>query len=112
VGYNPTPPALDVLALSPGDAFQIFVTKSPDFGYEDEYRILARDSHAGDTPRSGLPVTTNDFLQLPLRALTAIIAGCRADVDTIKALAARHAPALRVKRAAQVPDRYSLTIQE
>ena len=112
VGYSDALPVLDILAFSPEDVFQTFVTKSPDWGYENEYRILARDGKADDVPPQFLPITSNDLLPLPPSALTAIIAGCRADVDTIKASVEKHAPGLPVKRAVQAPDRYSLSIQD
>jgi hypothetical protein len=99
-----------MLSFSPEEAFQILVTKSTDWTYENEFRILARDGQADEIPP--LPITNNDFLPLPPGALTAVIAGCRADVDTIKDLVKRHAPGLPVKRAVQAPDRYSLSVQD
>ena len=112
VAYCDKLPALDILRMSGEAVFRIFVMKSPDWFYEKEYRILARDSSASDAPASFLPVTNNDFLSMPPGVLTAIIAGCRADVDMIKALVEKYAPGLPVKRAVQAPDRYSLSIQE
>jgi hypothetical protein len=50
VGYRDALPALDVLEISGEAAFQIFVTKSPDWHYEDEYRILARDGEGDEAP--------------------------------------------------------------
>jgi hypothetical protein len=111
VEYKDALPVLDILTFVPKDAFQILVTKSPDWSYEDEYRILAHDAGSDDVPPQ-LPITTKDFLPLPPRALTGIIAGCRADVDTIKVLVEKYAPGLPVKRAVQAPDRYCLSIQE
>ena len=112
VEYGDALPVLDILTFTPKDAFQILVTKSPGWRNEDEYRILARDGQADDVTPQFLPITNNDFLALPPSALTAIIAGCRADVDKIKALVQKHAPGLPVKRAVQASDRYSLSIQE
>lgn len=111
VGYRDALPVLDILAISGEVVFQIFVTKSPDWSYENEYRVLARDGEADDIPPRFLPITTNDFLPLPPGTLTGIIAGCRANVDEIKVLVNKHAPGLPVKRAVQAPDRYSLSIQ-
>jgi hypothetical protein len=111
VKYSETLPLLDILALSDEAAFQVLVTKSSDWAYESEYRILARDSKADDDSQFQ-PITTNDFLYLPPGALTAIIAGCRADACAIKMLVHKHAPGLPVKRAVQAPERYSLSIQD
>jgi hypothetical protein len=102
VEYGDALPVLDILTFTPKDAFQILVTKSPDWRNEDEYRILARDGQADDVTPQFLPITNNDFLALPPSALTAIIAGCRADVDKIKALVQKHAPGLPVKRACRL----------
>ena len=112
VEYHDALPVLDILTFVEKDAFQVFVTKSPDWSCEDEYRILARDGGADDVPPSFIPITRNDFLPLPPGALTAIIAGCRANFDEIKALVEKYAPGMPVKRAVQAPDRYSLSIQE
>jgi len=112
VAYSDAPPALDILAISDPSVFQILVTKSPDWCYENEYRILARDGVADDVPPQFLPITDKDFLLPPPHALTAIIAGCRANIDKIKALVQKHAPGLPVKQAVQAPDRYSLSIKD
>jgi hypothetical protein len=109
VQYSDALPMLDILALTGESAFRILVTKSPDWRYENEYRILARDGEAYEV--APLPITHNDFLSLPAGALTAVIAGCRANFDEIKALMEKHAPGMPVKRAVQASDRYSLSIQ-
>jgi hypothetical protein len=111
VGYRDALPALDIPAISDEAAFQVLVTKSLDWSYENEYRILARDGEGDDVPNL-LPITTKDFLPLPPGALTGIIAGCRADLNDIKVVVERHAPGLPVKRAVQAPDRYCLFVHE
>jgi hypothetical protein len=112
VQYREALPVLDILELATDKGtFEILVSKSYDWRYEDEYRILARDREAPDVTPQFLPITNKEFLPLPQGALTAIIAGCRANLDEIKALVEKHAPGLPVKRAVQAPDRYSLSIQ-
>ena len=64
-----------------------------------------------DEVSNALPVTNDDFLALSRGALTAVIAGCRANIDEIQGLVERCAPGLPVRRAVQAPDRYSLSIQ-
>jgi len=112
VQYNDVLPALDMLTTTDESIFRILVSKSSDWSYEGEYRVLARDGEAPDVSPQFLPITNKDFLSLPRGALTAIIAGCRADLDAIKAMVERRAPGLPIKRAVQAPDRYSLSIQD
>jgi hypothetical protein len=111
VEYRDVLPALDMLAVSPKEAFQVLVTKSSDWTYENEYRILARDGRADEIPHP-LPVTSDDFLALPPGALRAVIAGCRADVHKVKELVKKRSPGLPVKQAVQAADRYRLSIQD
>ncbi len=112
VQYRQALPVLDILELATDKGtFEILVSKSFDWLYEDEYRILARDGEAPDVSPQFLPITNKDFLPLPPGALTAVIAGCRANFDEIKALVEKHTPGMPVKRAVQVSDRYSLSIQ-
>jgi len=49
VVYREMLPALDILEMSDETAFQVLLTKSPDWSYENEYRILAHDG--GDRRR-------------------------------------------------------------
>jgi hypothetical protein len=111
VEYQKTLPAIDIINITDEASFNILVTKSPDWCYESEYRILARDKSAGEGLVPPFPITTDDFLPLNPGALTGIILGCRADVETITALVKKHAPGLSVKRAIQSVDNYTLFIQ-
>jgi hypothetical protein len=90
----------------------IFVTKSDQWAYEREYRVVAEDAAYPHGGSQGIVITRNDFLVLPEGAIRSIIIGCRVDPHTeatIREIAARaHSPIL-VRKAILVPNRYALS---
>jgi len=111
VEYQMTLPAIDILNQTDEASFRPLVTKSPDWCYENEYRIVARHQNAAENAPSHFPITTDDFLPLNPGALIGIILGCRAEVNAIMALVTQHAPDLPVKRAVQAINSYTLLIE-
>lgn len=87
----------------------VLLTKSKEWAYEDEYRIMARD--AGDDPSFSL-TTARDFLSLMPGALTGIVAGCNADISSIQALVDECRADIVVQRAVRRNNRYHLDIIE
>jgi hypothetical protein len=85
--------------------------KSSDWRYEDEYRVLARDSMADAAPADFLPVTDKDFLSLSPGALTAVVAGCNADVRAIRSIVREHAPDIKVKACIRAHNKYTLSVE-
>lgn len=81
------------------------LTKSTEWSYEEEYRILGRDAD----PAFSL-ATESDFLQLPTGAITAVIAGSRANIDAVRETVRKCAPGLPVKRAMMRSHEYHLDI--
>jgi Protein of unknown function (DUF2971) len=75
----------------------VLLTKSQEWAYEDEYRILARGE---------------DLLALTPGALTGIVGGCNADTRAIQSVVDECSPGLRVKRAVRMPDRYHIDIND
>ncbi len=112
VEYQEMLPAIDIINITGEASFKTLVTKSTDWCYESEYRILARDISAAEGAHRHFPITTDDFLPLKPGILTGIIVGCRADIETITNLVKKHAPDLPVKRAIQSIDKYALSIQD
>jgi hypothetical protein len=55
-------------------------------------------------------MTDNNFLQLPQSALTSIIVGCQGSYDAVRNIVAQVQPALPVKKAIRVPNRFELQI--
>jgi hypothetical protein len=87
----------------------VLLSKSKEWKYEGEYRLLGRD-HSID-PAFSIP-TEGGFLRLPEVALTGIIVGCSADLKEILSIVQTHAPRLPVWRAVRMRDRYHLEIVE
>jgi Protein of unknown function (DUF2971) len=82
----------------------VLLTKSREWAYEDEYRILARDEDAD--PTFSLR-TAKDYLQLTPGALAGIIAGSKANV-AIEAVVAESGCDIPLRRAVRMPNRYHL----
>ncbi|MBK6743467.1 MAG: DUF2971 domain-containing protein [Hydrogenophilales bacterium] len=89
----------------------ILLAKSGVWSYEREYRLVAQERVAAVKGADTL-MTDQSFLQLPPEALRAVIVGCQADYDNIRAFVQRVAPRVKVKRAVRVPNRYQLAIEE
>ena len=87
---------------------QILLAKSEVWSYEREYRLVALERGAMNV--EGTLVTDNNFLQLPVGALQAVIAGCQAEYNKIHKLVSDIAPQVIVKRAMRVQNRYQLAI--
>jgi hypothetical protein len=85
------------------------LTKSTEWCYEGEYRLLARDGAINPTFSLA---TEGNFLKLPQDAIRAVIAGARAKIDAIREIVRKVAPGLPVKRAVQRASQYHLDIVE
>lgn len=59
---------------------EIMITKSDDWQYENEYRIVARTDKDKFTPNPNMTFADGDFLALPEGSLLSVIAGCEADI--------------------------------
>jgi hypothetical protein len=89
-------------------AFEMYLTKSDDWGYEEEFRIIG----GLDMEKEHLNLD-GDCFRLPPSALQSVIVGCEAREATYNAVANivnEHAPGLQVKRVVRVPNHYKLTI--
>lgn len=99
----------DIMEDPRGMADGVLLSKSKEWEYEGEYRILGRE-HEIDPAFS--ITTKGDCLRLPQTALTGIIAGCNADVRAILPLVQNYAPGLPVRRAVRMPNKYHLEVVE
>jgi hypothetical protein len=86
-----------------------FCTKSSEWHYEDEYRLVLTMIDDGGGKPASLSLQGN-YLILPPKVLTAIIAGYEADVGAIRAMVQEHAPGIAVKRAVRRLNEYHLDI--
>jgi hypothetical protein len=101
VRYSKTYPEWTPQAADP---LELVLTKSMDWCYEREFRILA-------TSLDGPTKLFGNFVTLPEGALTAIILGCESqDHAEVLTIVSEHAQRLLVKRAERVPNQYKLTI--
>lgn len=87
---------------------EVLLTKSDDWKYEKEFRIVARAS----TVNAELPTLPGEhYLALPAGALRSVIIGCQGDFEAISILVAKKAPGLPVRRAVRTPNHYRLKIE-
>ena len=90
----------------PAIADGAILTKSKDWEYEQEWRLVGSPRYAAGRPLK----PEGDFLRLPPRALQSIIVGCEADYEAVKKVVDENAPGLSVKRATRAPNHYRLEI--
>ncbi|QTN28945.1 DUF2971 domain-containing protein [Rhodoferax sp. AJA081-3] len=101
-------PLVDVHSNDVEDQMRVLLAKGRPWEYEKEYRLVAQERNQAVTQDALL--TDGDNLKLPDGALTAVIVGCQGDFDQVQALVSRVAPAIAVKRAVRVPNRYQIEI--
>ncbi len=87
------------------------LSKSSAWTYEQEYRLVAQERGEAVQGADTL-LTDNSFLQLPQGALRSVIVGCQSEQDKIRALIQAVAPAVRVRTAVRVPNRFELAIAD
>lgn len=86
----------------------MLLTKSIDWQYEEEYRLLGRDGNLD--PTYVLATENNNFLRLASGTITAVIAGSKADIGKVRQTIHQYAPGLPLKRAVPRPNDYQLEI--
>jgi hypothetical protein len=83
------------------------LTKSKEWEYEREYRMLSREKALDPT----FALTTEDnYFPLPPVSLTAIIMGWAADKEKIRDMVRKFWPGLNLKRAVKRPHEYHIDI--
>ena len=88
----------------------MILTKAGCWKYESEFRIIGMHDNAKET--AGPLYVKDGCFALPPNALQAVIAGCNADYDAVKAIAKAHMPDLPVKRAICVENEFKLLIMD
>jgi hypothetical protein len=107
VEYQAAYPAYDIETVG----YEPLVTKSADWSYEAEWRLIAEERSLAKAP--GSLKTDNDFFVLPSGALKSVTIGCLANDASrriIYHLVETHAPGVLVRQAAPSADRYELSI--
>ena len=87
-------------------ADRVILTKSKDWEYEEEFRLIGSPYYADGNPLK----PEGDFFRLPPRSLQSVIVGCEGDYEAVKKIVHDHSPGLPVKRASRVPNHYRLEI--
>lgn len=110
VKYQDTYPAYDIDTAG----YKFLVTKSEDWSYEAEWRLIAEERAFAQapTPRDVL-TTDDDYLTLPAGVLKSVTIGCLADESSrhlIEHLVKSYAPGVLVRQAVLASDRYELII--
>jgi hypothetical protein len=107
VKYVSAYPAFDVVT----GAYEALVTKSEDWCYEAEWRLLAEERVFARSPRT--IKTDNNFLTIPSRALKSVTIGCLAEKSTrqqIENLIKTKAESVLLRQATLARDKYELVI--
>jgi hypothetical protein len=87
-------------------AFEMFLTKSDDWKYEKEFRIIG----ALNSDREHL-ILNGECLRLPPGALQSILVGCEADYAKVKEVVHEHASHLPVRHVVRAANQYRLVIE-
>jgi hypothetical protein len=104
-------PELDLSDNSLDGALRVLLTKSNDWSYENEYRLITA---APGYSYLDIPTTRDNLLPFPAGSLKAIIMGCRMPEsagERVRALVAGAGRPITLKAAHRIPDRYSLEIR-
>lgn len=105
VRYRKTYPVWTPLSAL-NDPLEVVFTKSMDWSYEREFRILA-------SSLDGPLKLYDNFVLLPAGALTSIIVGCESkDYAEVLTIVSEHMPLVSMKRIVRSPNEYKLQIEE
>jgi hypothetical protein len=108
--YEQAFPLMKAYSRSEADNLLPLLAKAEVWAYEKEYRLVAQERSVA-VPGSDTLMTDHGLLQLQDGALTAVIVGCQGDFENVRTLVQAVAPAVKVKRAVRVPNRYELQIE-
>lgn len=113
IQYSREYPKLDftIDGSDPLGMLPLFV-KSDEWGYEDEYRVIAQEEF--QWPRADVLRTRRNLLKRPAGALSAVIMGCmmsQSDAAQLREIIDQQfPPCVALKQAVRSRDRYSLSI--
>ena len=110
VEYLASYPLFSVAATGEYSNLSQLLTKSDDWDYEDEFRLVASE-HPFTFP--GVPTTKGGFLPFPKEALQSVIVGTQmspSDRELVRTIVNGSGWDVELKAAVRVPDRYAFTI--
>jgi hypothetical protein len=112
VQYLSSYPQWSPQALMDKTSPHILLTKSHDWSYESEYRIIGLGEGI-PRPLAGHALELKgQFLNIPTGALQAVVVGCEAHFVSVREVVTRSAPGLKIRRAVRSRTQYELEIVE
>lgn len=96
--------------VSNTDGPHVLLTKSDDWRYEREYRIIGLGDGVARPIEAHPMFLKGNFMTVPDDAISAVIVGCEANYDEIAAAVKGVAPDMPIKRAVRSPSKYRLQI--
>jgi Protein of unknown function (DUF2971) len=112
VEYLDRYPEVDITDDSHDGALRVFLTKSKDWSYENEFRLVVA---APGYVYPNLLATKDNFVPLPVGALKSVIMGClmpERDRESIRSLIASAGTSVALMAAHRVVNRYALDIRK
>jgi hypothetical protein len=90
----------------------ILLTKSDDWKYEREFRIIGLGQDV-QRPFDASPLTLNgNFMHLPEGSIKSIVVGCEANLSEVEQTIKNAALGLPIKRAVRSPNKYRLVVRD
>ena len=90
----------------------LLLTKSSDWSYENEYRIIGLGEGVSSPLAGHALELKGQFLNIPTGALQSVIVGCEADFKTVGNVVRSLAPSVKIKRVVRSRTQYKLEIVE
>jgi hypothetical protein len=87
-------------------AFEMFLTKSDAWKYEEEFRIIGGLEMEKDHLN-----LDGEYFHLPHGALQSVIAGCEADYDAVRNVVSDHSAHVSVRRVVRMHNEFRLQIE-
>ncbi len=110
VSYQDQLPCSIIPEHGEDDAEKALLTKSDAWDYEEEFRLIARDSRVPPLPNT--LIATDGILPIGDRSLVGIIVGCQCNgADEIIDMVRRHQPSITVRQAKRQAHRYGLVFE-
>lgn len=112
VAYCDEYPFLDLADDGADHNLLPLISKSSDWGYEDEYRLVAQERKVA--LGSGSLLMDDHLLELPRRAIKSVIVGCSMPDHTrmeLREIVAQTGNTVSIKKAVRIRDHYQLKIE-
>ncbi len=102
-----------ILGIANNSELDCLITKSIDWSYENEFRVIARTPALLGSDFDELPLAEKDFVPFPPEALKAVIVGANMpdrDKNVISTFIRESGWDVSLKVASLTPDKYSIVV--